>query len=71
MAYLYELSLDPEALCKQRELLLQFPAAKFLSEENIELFEGVIYLLAEIADQAHDRHGLPTLLVDGEGEDAD
>lgn len=65
----YVLYIDGVLLAKQRQLLLKvFDTVSrgdpYVAElpQDAELLQGVLALLDEIADQAHDRHGLPSLL---------
>jgi hypothetical protein len=67
----YSLRIDGQLLRNQRQLLLKLVDAMAhgspcnpLSENDRNLFEGVIELLNSIADQAHDRHSIDCLLVD-------
>ncbi len=67
----YTLRIDGELFRRQRELLLKMldtvsrhkpyvPAAN-----DVDLLEGTLALLDEIADQAHDRYGIECLLEEG------
>jgi hypothetical protein len=57
----YALRIDGPLLRKQREALLDVLHLK-LAEETYEGLNGVLVLLDEIADQAHDQHGIDSLL---------
>ena len=56
----YALRIDGPLLAKQRQWLLDL--AEHTSNEGCDHLEGVIALLDEIADQAHDQHGIDCLL---------
>jgi len=65
----YALRIDGPLLAKQRELLLKvfdtvFRGNPYVAEtpNDQDLLQGIIVLLDEIADQAHDRHGIASLL---------
>jgi hypothetical protein len=67
----YVLRIDGGLLRKQRLLLLKlFDAARGnvpslpRAEHDTDLLEGILSLLDEIADQAHDNHGIDCLLND-------
>ena len=67
----YALCIDGQLLRSQRQLLLKLVDTTFCGKpyappanEDRDLFEGIIELLDEIADQAHDRHGIDCLLDD-------
>jgi len=68
----YDLHLDGHAFRAQRELLLKVaelarrgqPYEPAPGDER--LLEGLLGLTDEIADQAHDRHGIDCLLHDDE-----
>jgi len=73
----YELQIDGPLFRNQRQLLLKImdcvskhqpyiPAA-----DDADLLEGATALLDELADQAHDRHGIDCLLEDGETESSE
>jgi hypothetical protein len=70
----YELHLDGQLFRGQRELLLRVadlarrgrPYKPAPGDEA--LLEGLLNLTDEIADQAHDRHGIDCLLHDDEGD---
>jgi hypothetical protein len=71
----YTLHIDGPLLANQRQLLLKvfdtvFRGDPYVAEspKDEELLQGVIVLLDEIADQAHDCHGLASLL---EAEDSE
>jgi len=70
----YEFSLDGGLFRAQRELLLRIAdlARRKLPYEpapgDDEVLEGLLGLTDEIADQAHDRHGIDCLLHDDEGD---
>lgn len=57
----YALRIDGPLLAKQRQWLLDL--AEHLTNGGREHLEGVIALLDEIADQAHDRYGIDCLLA--------
>jgi len=72
----YALRIDGPLLAKQRQLLLKvfdtvFRGDPYVAEspKDEELLQGVIALLDEIADQAHDRHGLASLLEADDSEE--
>jgi len=72
----YALRIDGPLLAKQRELLLKvfdtvFRGDPYFGEspKDEELLQGIIALLDEIADQAHDRHGLASLLEADDSEE--
>jgi hypothetical protein len=66
----YSLNLDGPLFHKQRELLMKIadlarqkqPYSPTSGDEV--LLDGIVELTDEIADQAHDRHGIDCLLVD-------
>ena len=65
----YSLRIDGPLLASQRQLLLKVFDTVFRgdpyaaqSPKDEELLQGVLSLLDEIADQAHDRHGLASLI---------
>ena len=67
----YVLRIDGQLLRRQRQLLLKFVDTIFCdkpysppSEEDRNLFDGMMELLDAIADQAHDRHGIDGLWND-------
>ena len=62
----YELAIDGPLFRKQREWLLHITDRLKRDGESIEEAEGLTNLLDEIADQAHDRHGLDCLLTEDE-----
>jgi hypothetical protein len=70
----YELHLDGKLFRAQRELLVKIadlvrrkhPYEPAADDEG--LLEGLLGLTDEIADQAHDRHGIDCLLHDDEGD---
>jgi hypothetical protein len=70
----YTLRIDGELFRRQRELLLKIQDAVSRHEpyvpaaNDVDLLEGATSLLDEIADQAHDQHGIDCLLKDA-GED--
>ena len=72
----YALRIDGPLLANQRQLLLKvfdtvFRGDPYVAEspKDEELLQGVIALLDEIADQAHDRHGLASLLEADDSEE--
>jgi len=72
----YALRIDGPLLAKQRELLLKVMDTVYRGEPNRtespndeELLHGLTSLLDEIADQAHDRHGLDSLTKPEEPDD--
>jgi hypothetical protein len=65
----YLLAIDGPLLRRQRILLMQASEAAhrkaplcFREESDRELLEGLVAMLDEIADQAHDRYGIDCLL---------
>jgi hypothetical protein len=72
----YALRIDGPLLASQRQLLLKvmdiisrsepYRAADPSDEEHLQ---GILSLLDEIADQAHDRHGLDSLMKPDASED--
>ena len=66
----YNLRIDGQMLRSQRQLLLNMLDAISRHEHYVptandaELLEGATALLDEIADQAHDQHGIDCLLKD-------
>jgi len=72
----YDLRLDGQAFRAQRELLLKVADLARQGQPyepapgDDEVLEGLAALTDEIADQAHDRHGIDCLLEDGEGDAA-
>jgi hypothetical protein len=71
----YSLRIGGPLLAKQRELLLKIMDTVFRDDPYVadtpkdeELLQGIIALLDEIADQAHDRHGLDSLIKPGPDE---
>jgi len=66
----YALHIDGTLFRRQRELLLQIAGAvrnrrNYKPKSGDEgLLEGLLSLTDEIADEAHDRHGINCLLVD-------
>lgn len=64
----YTLHIDGNLLRRQRHLLVRLAAivqqkqAYKAAPGDEELLEGVLALTDEIADQAHDRHGIDCLL---------
>jgi len=75
----YSLRIDGPLLAGQRELLLKVVDKVHRGEPyrpessgDQELLQGVIVLLDEIADQAHDRYGIDSLIKpDGSNDTAD
>ena len=74
----YALHIDGPLLAKQRELLLKVFDTGFRDGPYVptgpndqDLLQGIISLLDEIADQAHDRHGIASLLEAEADEAAD
>ena len=69
----YHLAIDGPAFRSQRKLLLKLQGLAAGRIPNVpdpgdrELLEGLIELSDELADQAHDRHGVDCLLDAGEG----
>ena len=57
----YALRIDGPLLAKQRQWLLDL--AEKTTGDGRDHLEGIIALLDEIADQAHDRHGIDCLLA--------
>ena len=65
----YALRIDGPILANQRRLLLKVLDTVFRGEPYVpeakddeDLLQGIMALLDEIADQAHDRHGIASLL---------
>lgn len=56
----YSLRIDGPLLRRQRQWLLDL--TERTTQEGLEHLEGIISLLDEIADQAHDRYGIASLL---------
>ncbi len=77
----YALRIDGPLLASQRRLLLKVFDTVFRGDPYVpealndqDLLQGIIFLLDEIADQAHDRHGIASLLEPdeaGEPEEPD
>ncbi len=74
----YALRIDGPLLADQRRLLLKVMDTVFRGEPYVaetpkddELLQGLAVLLDEIADQAHDRHGLDSLIKPEPGETAE
>ncbi len=72
----YALRIDGPLLANQRRLLLKVLDTVFRDEPYVpeanddeDLLQGILALLDELADQAHDRHGIDSLLVSETGED--
>ena len=71
----YTLRIDGQLFRRQRQLLLNILDAVSRHEPYVpaandtDLLEGATALLDEIADQAHDRHGIDCLL-EGNGENS-
>lgn len=66
----YALRIDGPLLANQRQSLLKVLGAVSRTEpytpqtkEDADLLQGIVALLDEIADQAHDRHGIESLLA--------
>jgi hypothetical protein len=59
----YSLRIDGPLLRKQRQALFDVIHLK-LVEETYEALDGLLDLLDEIADQAHDQYGIDCLLED-------
>ena len=55
----YALRIDGPLLAKQRQWLLDLAEH---TNEGRDHLEGILALLDEIADQAHDQHGIDCLL---------
>jgi hypothetical protein len=68
----YSLNIDGKLFRSQRELLLKITDLArqkrpySLTPGDEVLLEGLLELTDELADQAHDRHGINCLLVDEE-----
>ena len=66
----YALRIDGRLFRRQRQLLVKLldvvlhDKAYAPAAEDADLLEGIAALLDEIADQAHDRHGIECLLED-------
>ena len=56
----YALHIDGPLLRRQREWLLGL--TERTTKDDRDHLEGILSLLDEIADQAHDRHGIASLL---------
>lgn len=56
----YALRIDGPLLRRQRQWLLEL--TERTAHDDQDHLEGIISLLDEIADQAHDRHGIASLL---------
>lgn len=56
----YTLRIDGPLLRRQRQWLLEL--TEWTAHDDQNHLEGIIALLDEIADQAHDRHGIASLL---------
>ena len=56
----YALRIDGPLLRSQRQWLLEL--AERTTQEDREHLEGILSLLDEVADQAHDRYGIASLL---------
>ena len=65
---IYTLRIDGPLLRKQRMALFDVSRLK-LTEEARESLEGLTALLDEISDQAHDKHGIDSLLASETDED--
>jgi len=68
----YYLTIDGPEFRRQRKLLLKLRTLAdnglpdFLGPGDVEQLDGVIHLTDELADQAHDRHGIDCLLEESE-----
>ncbi len=60
----YALRIDGPLFRCQRQRLIEL--TNTAAKEDQELLEGIIALMEEIADQAHDNYGIDCLLVPGE-----
>jgi hypothetical protein len=65
----YDLRIDGPLLAKQRRLLLKVLDTVFRDEPYVpeakddgDLLQGIIALMDEVADQAHDQHGIDSLI---------
>lgn len=60
--------IDGPKFRQQREVVFRLaePGALVLSTEDAELLRGLSNLLDEIADEAHDHHGIDCLLESGQ-----
>jgi hypothetical protein len=56
----YALRIDGPLLAKQRQWLLEL--SNTVAKDDQDVLEGVVALLDEIADQAHDQYGIASLL---------
>jgi hypothetical protein len=72
----YNLRIDGPLLAKQRELLIGVMDTVYRGEpyragspDDEEHLQGLVSLLDEIADQAHDRHGLDSLMKTDEPDE--
>jgi hypothetical protein len=63
----YRLRIDGPLLRQQRKVLIGIIAGQEHTEEPQKALDGLLDLLDEIADQAHDRHGIDCLLCECEG----
>jgi hypothetical protein len=66
----YALRINGPLLADQRRLLLKVMDTVFRGDPYVaesphdeEMLQGILALLDEIADQAHDRHGLDSLIA--------
>ena len=72
----YTMNLDGPVFRAQRELLLRIAdlvrqkRSYMPAPGDEELLEGLLNLTDAVADQAHDRHGIDCLLLDGGEDDA-
>lgn len=69
----YSLRIDGDLLWSQRQLLLKLVDAApgtvleiLRAKDTTDLWEGILALLDEIADQGHDRHAIASLLESDE-----
>lgn len=72
----YALRIDGPLLARQRQMLLKVMDTAFRGEpyraetpNDEELLQGLLNLLDEISDQAHDRHGIDSLIKSDEPDE--
>ena len=56
----YALRIDGPLLGRQRQWLLEL--SNTVAKDDQDVLEGIVALLDEISDQAHDRYGIDCLL---------
>jgi hypothetical protein len=62
----YRLRIDGPLLREQQKVLIGILAGQKHTQETRRTLEGILELLDEVADQAHDRHGIDCLLCECE-----